>query len=237
MFIVIPQIEYDELGLQSVLFPAWENHCPPKEICYPQPKNTFGRMSKSLNRLGLFLLMAILGITAQFVITRNFFQPFQVDGISMAPTLDDHAHYFLNRCAFREHAPERGDVVVFVDPGDHGFSVKRVIALPGESIHFKNGRVFVNGRKISEPYLTPGTHTYTYSQIKEEFITLGVDQFFVLGDNRPMSIDGRSYGPVRRENILGRVFLTGKAAESCAQLKQQLPQHTATVTFDGAKSL
>jgi len=99
------------------------------------------------------------------------------------------------------------DVVVLVDPGDHGFSVKRIIATPGQSIYFKFGRVFVNDREIDEPYLTVNTHTFTYSQMKEQMITLGPDQYFVLGDNRPRSIDSRCYGAVPRGNILGKVML------------------------------
>jgi signal peptidase I len=79
------------------------------------------------------------------------------------------------------------------------------VAVQGESILFKDGRVFVNGHLLDEPYLMGNIHTFTYSQAKEQFITLGVGQYFLLGDNRPQSIDSRSYGPVSREDILGLV--------------------------------
>ena len=104
-------------------------------------------------------------------------------------------------------APKRGDVVVIRDPADHGFSVKRIVAIEGESVHFLKGKVYVNTEPLAEPYLTPGTFTFTYSQAKEQLITCGKDQYFVLGDNRPVSIDSRSYGPVPREDILGQVVL------------------------------
>ena len=92
-------------------------------------------------------------------------------------------------------------IVVIRDPGDHGLSVKRVIAVPGESVLFKDGKVFVNGKQLKEPYLSPDTLTFTYSQAKEQFITCGKDQYFVLGDNRLRSIDSRAYGAVSRDDL------------------------------------
>jgi signal peptidase I len=228
---MILQHEYDNLGLQSVLYPAWEKHFPPIHMTYPKPNDSSARSHRLLRKAGLIFLILLLSFVAEFVVTRYFFQSFKVDGVSMVPTLDNHAWYLLNRWAFHDRDPQRGDVVVLADPEDHGLVVKRVIAMPGDSIHFKNGRVFVNGRKISEPYLLPHTYTFTYSQIKEKFITLGVGQYFVLGDNRPASIDSRSYGAVPRENILGKVVLQGKAAETPAQLRAQFPEHSGEVVI------
>jgi signal peptidase I len=128
-----------------------------------------------------------------------------VVGVSMVPTLQEGNEYLLNVWAFRNAVPERNQVVVIRDPADHGLSVKRIVAVSGESVHFKNGRVYVNGQELDEPYLLPNTHTFTYSQAREQFITCGRDQFFVLGDNRARSIDSRAYGPVSRQDILGLV--------------------------------
>ena len=97
----------------------------------------------------------------------------------MVPTLHPGSHYLLNRTAYRQSPPQRGDVVVIHDPGDHGFSVKRIIALEGETVHFLNGKVYVNTEPLSEPYLLPGTFTFTYSQAKEQLITCGKDQCLV----------------------------------------------------------
>ncbi len=129
----------------------------------------------------------------------------------MVPTLQEKNHYLLNRWAFHGREPQHNDIVVIRDPGDHGFSVKRVVAVAGESILFKDGKVFVNGKQLEEPYLLPGTYTFTYSKDHEQFITCGSGQYFVLGDNRPVSIDSRAYGPVSRKDVLGLVMLNHKS--------------------------
>ncbi len=168
------------------------------------PRFDFLRM---VQNFGTVLLIIALSMACYFAISRFFVETVQVVGVSMVPTLEEGGHYVLNRWALHDRSPARFEVVVLRDPEDHGFSVKRVIASEGESVHFKDGRVFVNGKELSEPYLSPGTRTYTYNKAKEQLITLGRDQFFVLGDNRLKSIDSRAYGPVPRENILGLVVV------------------------------
>jgi signal peptidase I len=167
-------------------------------------KFNFGRL---FQQICVMALVIALSIGCYTVISHYFIESVQVVGVSMAPTLDENGHYLLNRWAFHNRAPQAGDVVVLRDPADHGISVKRIVATGGQSVLLKEGNVFVNGREFMEPYLLPETHTYTYNQAKEQFITCGKDQFFVMGDNRLKSIDSRAYGPVPRENILGLVVL------------------------------
>jgi len=157
----------------------------------------------------LLVMAMIVGMSigCYFVISHYFVQSVQVVGESMVPTLQPDAHYLLNRWAFHNRNPEVGDVVVLRDPADHGISVKRVVATAGQAVLFKDGKVFINGKQLSEPYLLPDTHTYTYAQAKEQLITVGTGQYFVLGDNRLKSIDSRVYGAVPRENIFGLVVL------------------------------
>jgi signal peptidase I len=152
-------------------------------------------------------LIAGLSTAAYFVISHYFVESVQVVGQSMVPTLQADNHYLLNRWAFRNHDPKVGDVVVLRDPEDHGISVKRIVATGGQAVLLKDGKVFINGQEMNEPYLSPNTRTYTYSHAKEQFITCGKDQYFVLGDNREVSIDSRVYGALPRENILGLVVL------------------------------
>jgi signal peptidase I len=83
--------------------------------------------------------------------------------------------------------------------------VKRIIGVSGDSIYLKEGAVFINGRKLSEPYLPASTPTYPYGSSQEQFIICGKDQYFLLGDNRMNSADSRSYGPVARNRILGLI--------------------------------
>lgn len=156
---------------------------------------------------GSLLLIAALSLGAYYAISRYFLQSVEVVGSSMVPTLRERNHYFLNRWALRNREPQHNDVVVIRDPADHGYSVKRIVAVEGESIYFKDGKVFVDGAQLKEPYLLPGTYTFTYARAHSEMITCGKGQYFVLGDNRPVSVDSRSYGPVSRQDILGVVML------------------------------
>lgn len=123
----------------------------------------------------------------------------------MYPTLFDTGYYWLNRGIYLEGKPQRTDIVAIKDPQDGTLVVKRIIALPGESIYLKNGKVYVNGRLLNEPYLLPHTPTYAYEKSEDELICCGNNQFFVMGDNRNNSCDSRTFGPVPRQDILGEV--------------------------------
>ena len=160
-----------------------------------------------VQRCGVILLIFLLSLLVYQGISRYLIRSVKVVGISMVPTLQEGEEYFLDLWAFVQRDPARNDIVVIRDPMDHGLAVKRIVASPGQSVHIKNGSVYVNGTKLSEPYLNPGTHTFTFSQAKEQFITCGADQYFVLGDNRMVSIDSRAYGPVPRANVMGLLKL------------------------------
>jgi len=151
------------------------------------------------------LSVLALAVACYFVISHFFLQSVRVVGLSMIPTLHDSQHYLLNRWVYYFRSPHRSDVVVLRDPSDNGFSVKRIIAAAGDSVYLKEGNVYVNGRKLDEPYLSAGTSTFTYLKFKNELVMCGKDQYFVLGDNRENSVDSRAYGPVPRQNILGLI--------------------------------
>ncbi len=150
------------------------------------------------------IVLTLLSVAGYFVISHFILQAVRVDGVSMVPTLHNNDQYYLKRWVLLVRAPQRGDIVVIKDPTDGGFAVKRIIAMSGESIFLKrNGGVYVNGSKLSEPYLTPGTPTHTCASADEEMISCGQGKFFVMGDNRDNSFDSRYYGPIPRQNILG----------------------------------
>jgi signal peptidase I len=146
-----------------------------------------------------------MAAVSYFLFSHFLLQSVKVVGRSMVPTLYDSQHYLLNRWIYYFRMPQPSDIVVLRDPSDGGFSVKRVIATPGDAIYLKNGSVYVNGCKLNEPYLVPGTQTFTESTFRNQLILCGKDQFFVLGDNRLNSVDSRTYGPVPRKNILGSI--------------------------------
>ncbi len=160
-----------------------------------------------ISQLLQFLLVAILAFGSYSLFSRYVFQSVEVVGVSMFPTLQNSDHYFLNRWAYHVHSPQHSEIAVIKDPSDGVLVVKRIIGLPGDSVLLKNGCVYLNGRKLSEPYIQPGKRTFTYSGPHEQLIVCGKDQYFVLGDNRDNSMDSRVYGPVRRQNILGPVML------------------------------
>jgi signal peptidase I len=127
-----------------------------------------------------------------------------VQGRSMLPTLHDGDRFILNRLSYFHRSPQRGDLVVVRDPGHKDYAVKRVVAMPGETLHFKRGDVLVNGKHLVEPYLPQTTQTFL-PDFREKVVMMGKDQYFVLGDNRSNSEDSRFYGALRRSQIVGSI--------------------------------
>src|ERR1043165_582891 len=148
---------------------------------------------------------AVVACASYYFATHYVFQTVVVDGDSMNPTLRNAQRFMLNRVEYYFREPQWGDIVVIKDPEDGGLSIKRIVAVSGQTVELAGGGVLVNGMKLREDYLRPGTRTYSYHKYDHEKIPCGSAQFFVLGDNRGNSADIRVYGPVPRQNILGVV--------------------------------
>ena len=124
-----------------------------------------------------------------------------VDGQSMTPTFQSGASIYTIPIS----TPlERGDIVL-VDDGNDEYALKRLVGMPGETVHLWRGRVFVNQKMLIEPYLPKHTYTSPNDKAGISVFELGEDQYFVLGDNRPYSVDSRRYGPVERNQIKRRI--------------------------------
>ena len=144
-----------------------------------------------------------LSLIIAAVIILFIYQPVQVEGTSMQPTLVDQERIFINKFTYRFGIEkiERGDMVVFHLPGDRDKSyIKRVIGLPGDRILINLGTVIVNGKPLVETYVPP---EYRDSKSMDASI-VPADQYFVLGDHRESSYDSRLMGFIRRENIYGK---------------------------------
>ena len=138
-----------------------------------------------------------------FVGTRSVVQGREVHGPSMQPTYHTGQRVFVTRYFF--HSPRRGDVIVFHPPAvSRDDFIKRVIGSPGDHVVVKDGRVWVNGALLEEPYL-PAAQTTCFGRWCD--VTLGADEYFVMGDNRANSSDSRSWGPVQRDRIVGKTWL------------------------------
>ena len=143
----------------------------------------------------------LIAIGLALVIIVFLYQPVKVEGTSMAPLLSDQERIFINKFVYRFEAIHRGDVVVFWYPLDRSKSfIKRVIALPGETVQIRQGVVMVNGKVIPEPYVPAQYEDASdYGPMR-----VPKDSYFVMGDHRISSNDSRVFGPVATRFIYGR---------------------------------
>jgi signal peptidase I len=167
---------------------------------------TGGRSRSLLQQFSHAVALVGCALLSYFLISHYLVQSVRVVGMSMVPTLQDSQFYLLNRWVLHFRAPQPTEIVVLQDPLDGGFAVKRVVAVSGDSVYLTQGCIYVNGKKLNEPYLPEGTLTFTSSPQRDQLFKCRVGQYFVLGDNRSNSLDSRTYGPVARGNILGLII-------------------------------
>lgn len=171
-----------------------------------------------LKEFVIFLLdsLKILLIALAIVIPVRMllFQPFVVKGDSMEPNYHSGDYLIIDELSYRLRDPERGEVIVFKYPLNTSYRyIKRIIALPGETIDLKNGEVYVS-RAGSEPtkvsedlYISDATREKWKTRLDYGPVTLKADEFFVMGDNRNYSSDSRTWGVLPMKDITGRVVL------------------------------
>ena len=161
-------------------------------------------MSNLLAALRILCLPLALSVSLGLLVRTALVQTFSIPSASMSPTLEPGDHILVTPYGgLLASEPRAGDVVVFRRPSAGGtFFVKRIIAAPGDLLEIRDPGVFVDGRAVYEPYaLRDSGHGHPLSR------RLQAGEYFVMGDNRPNSVDSRSWGPLRREQIVGRARL------------------------------
>ena len=134
-------------------------------------------------------------------------QPFRVNGPSMQPNLHTNNLVVVNLLAYDFGTPQRGDIIVFHPPipgSDSVYYVKRVIAIPGDTIKITATAVYVDGQKLREPYINGLGPSGLESLTVVPPLKLTKDQYWVMGDNRTNSQDSRFFGPIYRSSIVGK---------------------------------
>lgn len=169
----------------------------------------------SFSRFFLDIVETVVVALSIFLVIYLFFmQPHQVNGQSMEPNFHNGEYVLTDKVSYHTGDPQRGDVVVFHAPPAAGCPdgtgcdfIKRVLGVPGDTVSVKENKIWVNGRILPEAYLdenleiNPGEFTRGGREV-----VLGPDEYFVSGDNRPFSSDSRSWGPIKRADIVGRAF-------------------------------
>lgn len=173
-------------------------------------------MANILKKIGSFISEAfetiVLALIIFVIIYYLVARPHQVKGLSMYPTFHDKELILTDRLSYRFSTPKKGDVIVFTSPTDPNVDyIKRIIGLPGDKIKISADGVYVNDLKLDESaYLQPTIITSggLFTPLDSEVVVPKVpSSFFVMGDNRPESSDSRTWGFVKKDEIIGKVFL------------------------------
>ena len=170
--------------------------------------------------LGMLVYVGIV-LAITFLIITFVGQRTHVSGESMENTLDDGDQLIVDKLTYRFHDPERFDIIVFpFRYKDNTYYIKRIIGLPGETVQIVDGEIYINGELLEESY---GREVMQDAGLAAEPITLGDDEYCVLGDNRNYSSDSRdpSVALIHRKEIIGRAWLRIWPLNSFGILKHQ----------------
>jgi len=151
-------------------------------------------------------------------------QPFIVEGESMEPNFQNNDYLITEKIVYRFKEPARGDIVIFKPPDSPQVNyIKRIIGLPGETVEIKKDGIYVNNQPLAEQYLV---RSYESHELKPAAkVSLGANEYYVMGDNRDHSRDSRELGPIPRQNIVSHVWfrlLPPKSARVFAHINYQI---------------
>lgn len=171
----------------------------------PTEQDQHARRQKALREIVETIVLTLL----IFFAVHFSIQPVHVDGPSMQPGLHTGEVLLVNLLTYDFSSPQRGDIIVFHPPGEPSVEyVKRIIGIPGDTISITATAVYVDGKKLNEPYIAALAPGQDESVVVIPSLKLGKDDYFVLGDNRLNSRDSRFFdGPVTRQSIIGKAQL------------------------------
>lgn len=158
-------------------------------------ENAHGKIEKNYLKeiLPYFIIILVVVLIKLFVVS-----PIRVNGASMNPTLNDKDIMLLDEISYRFFDVERFDIVVVKEEDE--YLIKRVIGLPGETVEYKNDKLYIDDKYVKEDFKHKETFDFS--------TTLGKDEYFIMGDNRTNSTDSRVFGPISRDKIMGKTSLT-----------------------------
>lgn len=202
-------------------------------------------------RLGAFFLdileVIVFAVGIFFFVYLLIMRPHKIKGQSMMPNFPDKEFLLTEKVRYYLNDPARGDVVVFAPPSESSSYgtiecgvepvstkeatdeyIKRVIALPGETVMVKDGRVYINGKKLVEPYLSDSLIINSGPFLCEGFeYTVPEGKYIVMGDNRNNSSDSRYWGPITKKVMTGRAWIVYWPFSQAGKVKQPLYEVTA----------
>jgi signal peptidase I len=175
-------------------------------------------MNESLKKIGVAFLdvlqTVVLAAAVSMVIYLFVLQPHQVKGQSMVPSFQDGEYLLTDKLTYKFGEPARGDVVILKAPATewcaerHCEYIKRIVAKGGDKVLLEEGKVYINGKKLTEDFLPPEKFTNGGDYLREGTeVSVPQGNFLVMGDNRLHSRDGREFGPVKRSDLIGKVWV------------------------------
>lgn len=192
---------------------------PVDEVGAPVDETSDRAVDRQIRTIVEWVAVAVGALAVALIIKTFLLQAFYIPSGSMQTTLAEGDRVLVNKLSYDVHDVNRGDVVVFEkppgEPGTIDDLIKRVIALPGETVAFQDGRVYVDELLVEEPYLEAGVVSRGQGAIPNceegapsvDSCTIPEGYVFMMGDNREASRDSRFFGPVPESSIIGRAFL------------------------------
>jgi signal peptidase I len=161
-------------------------------------------------KLGAFFMdileVIVLAVGIFLIVYLLILRPHKIKGQSMHPTFPDAEYLLTEKVTYYRSDPQRGDVIVFKPPISEDEFIKRVVALPGETVSILGGKVFVNDKLLKEDYIKVDTNPSGFLS-EGQIYTVPEGNYFVMGDNRPHSSDSRAWGPITKKVITGKAWL------------------------------